>query len=151
MSVEQVARNFVMTMLTPNKLSALLTADAMLSGGVVPQPVPATEAVKIMQALTTAFPDLKFDIQQVKVDGNIATVKIMWGGTQTGPLSLPMPGMPTIPPTGKKALVKDGFRLTVVGDKVSHMQVESPADGGIPGALRPRLRRSASPRREGEE
>jgi hypothetical protein len=135
MSVEQVARNFVMTMLTPNKLSALLTPDAMLSGGVVPQPVPAAEAVKIMQALTTAFPDLKFDIQQVTVDGNTATVKIMWGGTLTAPLSLPIPGMATIPPTGKKALVKDGFLLTVEGDKVSAMKVESPADGGIPGAL----------------
>ena len=135
MTVEQVARNFVMTMNKPDKLTALLTPDAMLSGGVVPQPVPATEGVKIMQALVTAFPDFKIDIQQVTVNGNTATVKIMWGGTQTGPLSLPMPGAPTIPPSGKKAWVKDGFQFTVEGDKVSHMLVESPADGGIPGAM----------------
>jgi predicted ester cyclase len=81
------------------------------------------------------MPDLKFDIQQVTVNGNQATVKAQWGGTQTGPLSLPMPGMPTIPPTGKKVSVKDTYVITVQGDKVSHMHVESPADGGIPAAL----------------
>jgi hypothetical protein len=43
--------------------------------------------------------------------------------------------MPTFPPTGKKVSVKDAFVLTVQGDRVSHMSVESPADGGIPAAL----------------
>jgi hypothetical protein len=46
-----------------------------------------------------------------------------------------MPGMPTIPPTGKKVSVKDTYVITVQGDKVSHIHVESPADGGIPAAL----------------
>jgi pyruvate/2-oxoglutarate dehydrogenase complex dihydrolipoamide acyltransferase (E2) component len=31
--------------------------------------------------------------------------------------------------------VKDTYVITVQGDKVSHMTVESPADGGIPAAL----------------
>jgi hypothetical protein len=43
--------------------------------------------------------------------------------------------VPTIPATGKKVSVKDTYILTVQGDKVSHMQVESPTDGGIPGAI----------------
>jgi len=88
-----------------------------------------------MDGLTTAFPDLKFDIQQVTVNGDTATVNAEWSGTQSGTLSLPMPGMPGIPPTGKKVSVKDTYIVTVRGDKVSHMRVESPADGGIPGAL----------------
>ena len=46
-----------------------------------------------------------------------------------------MPGMPTIPATGKKVSVKDTYIVTVQGDKVSHMQVELPAEGGIPGAM----------------
>jgi len=91
--------------------------------------------MKVMAGLMAAFPDLKFDIQQVTVNGNQATVKAQWGGTQSGTLSLPMPGMPTIPPTGKKVSVKDTYVITVQGDKVSHMTVESPADGGIPAAL----------------
>jgi predicted ester cyclase len=135
MSVEQVARDFVTMMGDQEKTKGHLTADAVVGGGVLPQPIPAMEALKIMVGLTAAMPDLKFDIQQVTVNGNQATVKAQWGGTQTGTLSLPIPGMPTIPPTGKKVSVKDTYVITVQGDKVSRMTVESPADGGIPAAL----------------
>jgi predicted ester cyclase len=135
MSVEQVARDLVSNMNNAEKMKTMVTVDAMASGGVLPQPVPVMEAMKVVAGLTTAFPDLKFDIQQVTVKGNQATVKALWGGTNTGPLSLPMPGMPTIPATGKRVSVKDIYIVTVQGDKVSHMQVESPPDGGIPGAM----------------
>jgi predicted ester cyclase len=135
MSVEQVARDLVMNMNSAEKVKTMLTADAMASGGVLPQPIPVMEAMKVMDGLTTAFPDLKFEVQQVTVNGDKATVKAIWSGTNTGPLSMPMPGMPTIPPTGKKVSVKDSYIVTVKGDKVSHMQVDSPADGGIPAAL----------------
>ena len=37
--------------------------------------------------------------------------------------------------TGKKVSVKDSYIVTVQADKVSHFQVESPADGGIPAAI----------------
>jgi hypothetical protein len=46
-----------------------------------------------------------------------------------------MPGMPMIPVTGKHVSVKDTYIITVDGDKVSHMQVDSPKDGGLPAAL----------------
>jgi hypothetical protein len=134
MSVEQIARDLVSNMNNEEKLITMLTPDAMASGGVLPQPIPVKDAMKVMNGLTTAFPDLKFDIQQVTVNGNQATVKAQWSGTQTGPLSL-APDMPSIPPTGKKVSVKDAYIITVQGDKVSHMQVDSPAGGGIPGAL----------------
>jgi predicted ester cyclase len=135
MNVEQVARDFVANMNDAEKMKGRVTADAVASGGVLPQAIPAMEALKIISGLTTAMPDLKFDIQEVTVNGNKATVKAKWGGTQSGPLSLPMPGMATIPPTGKKVSVKDTYIITVQGEKVSHMHVESPADGGIPAAL----------------
>ncbi len=135
MSVEQVARDLITMMTDVEKTKARLTADAMASGGILPQPMPAMEAFNLIGGLMTAMPDLKFEVQQVTVNGNQATVKAQWSGTQTGPLSLPMPGMPTVPPTGKKVSVKDTYVITVQGDKVSHMTVESPADGGIPAAL----------------
>jgi predicted ester cyclase len=135
MSVEQVARDLVSNMNNAEKMKAMVTADAMASGGVLPQPIPVMEATKVMAGLSTAFPDLKFEVQQVTVNGNQATVRAQWSGTNTGPLSLPMPGMQPIPPTGKKVSVKDTYVVTVQGEKVSHMKVESPADGGIPGAL----------------
>jgi hypothetical protein len=69
------------------------------------------------------------------VDGDRATVDVIWRGTNTGSLNLPIPGMSTIPATGKKVSVKDSYILTVKGDKVSHFQIKSPADGGIPAAI----------------
>jgi predicted ester cyclase len=135
MSVEQVARDFIAMMADSEKALGMVTADAMASGGVLPQPIPMKDTVAILSGLKTAMPDLKFDVQQVTVDGDKATVKALWSGTNTGSLSLPMPGMPAIPPTGKKVSVKDTYIVTVKGDKVSHMQVDSPADGGIPAAL----------------
>ena len=135
MSVEQVARDVVLNMSNIEKLKTMLTADAMASGGMLPQPIPAMEALKVTGGLTTAFPDLKFDVQQVTVNGDQATVKVQWSGTNTGELSLPIPGMQPVPPTGKKVSVKDTYIITVQGDKVSHFTVKSPADGGIPAAL----------------
>jgi predicted ester cyclase len=98
--------------------------------------MPAMEALGLVTGMKAAFPDLKFDVQQVTVNGNQATVKVQLSGTNTGTLSMPLPGMPSsIPPTGKKVSVPDAFVVTVQGDKVSQMQVVSPADGGLPAVL----------------
>ncbi len=136
MSVEQVARDLITNMTDVEATKAHLTANAMASGGVLPQPMPALEAFNIIAGLKTAFPDLKFAVEQVTVNGNQATVKAEITGTNTGPLSLPMPGMPSnMPATGKKVSAKDAFVVTVEGDKVSHLHVDSPADGGLPAVL----------------
>jgi predicted ester cyclase len=135
MSVEQVARDFVKSLNDPDKLKGLLVPDAIASGGVLPQAMPALEALGMMNALITAMPDLSFDVEQVTVQGDQATVRVTWNGTQSGPLSLPLPGVPALPPTGKKVSVKDAYVLSVQGDKISHLRVDSPADGGIPAAL----------------
>jgi len=133
MSVEQVARDVVSNMTNVEKVKAMTTADAMASGGVLPQAIPMMEAMKVVSGLTAAFPDYKIEVQQVTVKGNDATVKVQWGGTNTGSWS--MPGMAPILPTGKKVSVKDSYVVTVQGDKVSHFRVDSPADGGIPAAM----------------
>ena len=135
MSVEQIASDFITKLNDVNAAEAYLTPDAVAAGGVLPQPIPAKEAISLMSALNTAFPDLKFDIQNVTVKGNQATVQAVWSGTNNGDLNMPMPGMPSIPATGKKVSVKDTYIVTVQGDKVSRMEVDSPPDGGIPAAL----------------
>jgi predicted ester cyclase len=134
-NTEQVGREFVLMMNDPEKLLSHVTADAVADGGVLPQPMKLTDTVPIIKALTAAMPDLKYDIRQVTVKGNQATVNVQWTGTQTGTLSLPMPGLPAVPASGKKVSVKDSYVVTVQGDKVSHFTVQSPADGGIPAAL----------------
>lgn len=135
MNVEQIASDFITKMNDVKAAESYLTSDAVAAGGVLPQPIPAKEAISILSALNTAFPDLKFDVQNVTAKGNQATVQAIWSGTNTGPLNLPMPGMPSIPPTGKQVSVKDTYIVTVQGDKVSRLEVDSPPDGGIPAAL----------------
>jgi SnoaL-like polyketide cyclase len=135
MSVEQIASDFITKLNDVNAAESYLTPDAVSAGGVLPQPIPAKEAIGMLSALKTAFPDLKFDIQNVTVKGNQATVQAIWSGTNKGPLNLPMPGMPSIPSTGKGVSVKDTYIVTVQGDKVSRIEVDSPPDGGIPAAL----------------
>ena len=135
MSIEQIARDFVVNMTNIEKVKSMVTADAMASGGVLPQAIPLIEAIKVSSSLALAFPDIKFDVQKVTVKGNDATVDAIWSGTQSGTFNLPIPGMAPIPPTGKKVSVKDSYVITVRGDKVSHINVVSPADGGIPAAL----------------
>ena len=138
MSVEQIARDFITSMNDVNAAEAYLTPDAVAAGGVLPQPIPAKEAISLMSALNTAFPDLKFDIQNVTINGNQATVQAVWSGTNNGDLN--MPGMPSIPATGKNVSVKDTYIVTVEGDKVSRLDVDS--------ASPPRWVRSASKYRE---
>ena len=136
MGAEQVARDLVSNMTDVEKTKAKLTPDAIASGGILPQPLPAMEAFGLVGALKAGFPDIKYEPLQVTVNGDKARVKFQMTGTQTGPLSLPIPGLPaTIPPSGKKVKVEDVFVVTVQGDKISHLEVDSPADGGIPAIL----------------
>ena len=135
MNVEQIASDFITKMNDVKAAESYLTPDAVAAGGVLPQPIPAKEAISILSALNTAFPDLKFDIQNVTVKGNQATVQAIWSGTNKGTLNMPLPGMQSIPPTGKQVSVKDTYIVTVQGDKVSRIEVDSPPDGGIPAAL----------------
>jgi len=135
MSVEQIARDFITSMNDVNAAESYLTPDAVSAGGVLPQLIPAREAIGLLTALKTAFPDLRFDIQDVTVNGNQAIVQAIWSGTNSGALNMPFPGMQNIPPTGKQVSVKDTYLVTVDGDKVSRLEVNSPPDGGIPAAL----------------
>jgi predicted ester cyclase len=135
MSVEQIARDFITRLNDVNAAESYLTPDAVSAGGVLPQPIPAREAIGMLSALKTAFPNLKFDIQSVAVKGNQATVQAIWSGTNKGPLNMPLPGLQSIPATGKPVSVKDTYIVTVQGDKVSRIEVDSPPDGGIPAAL----------------
>jgi predicted ester cyclase len=135
MNIEQVAQNFVKAMiLEPEKVKGLITEGAMASGGALPQALPITEAIKNAVAFSTAFPDFKVDIDSVVLNGNEASVNVQMGGTQTGFFKIGF-GMPDVPATGKKVRVKDAMVVTVQGDKVSKVRIDSPADGGLPGIL----------------
>ncbi len=79
-----------------------------------------------------AFSDFNYHIENLTGDGNQMSVDVRVSGTHDGPL----PGTPPIPPTGKKFSVPDKMILTLRGDKLAAMRLESPADGGPGEALK---------------
>ncbi|MGE5073067.1 MAG: ester cyclase [Anaerolineae bacterium] len=136
MSVEEVAREFVSKMTDEAAVRDVLAPDATVSGGILPAAMPAMEAFRMIGGLQSGFPDIRFEPQNVSVNGDQATVDVKITGTNTGAVTLPVPGMAgSIPPTGRKVSVMDRFVITVRGDKIAQMYVDSPAGGGIPGVL----------------
>ena len=117
------------------KLESMLADDYVLAGP-VPQPVSKKEFLGLQMALHNAMPDWKFNPSDFKEDGDKVTVYFQITGTQTGELSLPMPGMPKLPPSGKKvSLPKEQSTFTVKNGKLARLDVASTSGGGVAGLL----------------
>src|SRR5690349_21429279 len=113
-----------------------LVADDFVFAGPVPQPVGKPEFMGLQIALLKAMPDWKFNAKDVKENGDQVSMLLQVTGTQTGELQLPMPGLPAIPASGKKvALPYEPTTFTVNNGKLTKLEVESSADGGLMGIL----------------
>ena len=117
------------------KLEGML-ADDMVFAGPVPKPVGKHEFVGLQSLLLAAMPNWKFNPKDFKENGDVVTVTLQVTGTQTGELSLPMPGMPKIPASGKKvSLPSEASTFTVKNGKITRLDVASTPGGGVPGIL----------------
>jgi hypothetical protein len=117
------------------KLDSMLADDFQLAGP-TPQPVGKKEFIGLQSALHMALPDWKFNATDFKETGDVVTVNFQITGTQTGELSLPMPGLPKLPPSGKKvALPKEQSTFTVKNGKLARLEVASTPGGGVMGLL----------------
>src|SRR5438552_8953767 len=78
----------------------LLTDDFTFSGA-VPQPINGQQWIGVHRALGAAMPDLRMNYSGAG-DGN-GSVKgtVQLSGTHTAELSVPIPGLPRVPATGK--------------------------------------------------
>ena len=113
-----------------------LTDDFRFSGA-VPQPITAKEWLGVHRALANAMPDLRFNYVAGRGDDKSAEGTVSLSGTNTGTLSLPLPGLPTVPATGKRiALHKEHVKMSARGDKLYKYEVEATPDGGVPGILK---------------
>ncbi len=117
------------------KLDGMLSDD-MVFAGPVPEPLGKREFVGVQMAMLAAMPDWKFNGTDYKENGDVVTVNLQITGTQTGELSLPMPGLPKLPSTGKKvSLPKEPSTFTVKNGKISRLEVASTPGGGVMGVL----------------
>jgi len=117
------------------KLDGLIADDFKLTGP-TPEPVGKREFIGLQTAMMAAMPDWKFNGTDFKENGDVVTVNFAISGTQTGELSLPMPGLPKVPPSGKKVqLPKEQSTFTVMNGKLSKLEVASTPGGGVMGVL----------------
>ena len=113
-----------------------MLSDDMVFAGPVPKPLGKHEFVGLQTALISAFPDWKFNATDFKEDGDKVLAMLQITGTQTKELKLPMPGLPTIPPTGKHiSLPKEQTTFTVKDGKITRIETSGVAGGGVGGIL----------------
>jgi predicted ester cyclase len=113
---------------------APLVADDFIFSGPVPQPLGKQEFLGFMHIMLTALPDFAFNISSFEEDGDTVIAKSHISGTHTGVLALP--GMPPIPPTGKKVSLPEEVQTYRLRDgKLQSLTVGARPDAGIPGLL----------------
>ena len=113
-----------------------MVADDFVFAGAMPEPVGKHEFIGVQTAVNKAMPDWKFNPTDFKEDGDKVTVNFQITGTQTGELSLPIPGFPKVAPTGKKvSLPKEPSTFTVKNGKLARLDVVSTPGGGVQGIL----------------
>lgn len=114
-------------------ISALVADDFKLSGP-VPQPLGKQEFIGFMHTLLAALPDFAFNISSYEENGDTVIAKAHITGTHTGILALP--GLPPIPPTGKKvSLPEEVQTYTLKNEKLHALSTDGRPDAGIPGLL----------------
>lgn len=115
------------------KLGSLLADDFQLAGP-TPQPIGKQEFVSLQTAMHVAMPDGKLNAADFTENGDVVSVNLQITATQTGELSLPMPGFPKLPPSGKKvSLPKGASMFTVKNGKLARPDVNSTPGGGVGG------------------
>jgi predicted ester cyclase len=124
-----------MEMGQPGKLAEIL-ADDMVFAGPVPEPVGKREFLGLQTAMVKAMPDWKFNATDFKQNGEQVTATFQITGTHTGELSLPMPGFPKVPASGKHiSLPKEPMTITLKNGKISRIESASVQGGGVAGVL----------------
>ena len=112
------------------------TADDLAFVGPTPQPLGKREFLATQMALHTAFPDWRFNATDFSEAGDVVTANVQITGTHTGELSLPMPGFPKVPPSGKRiSLPAQKTSWTIKNGKMSRLEAAPSPTGGVPGIL----------------
>jgi hypothetical protein len=112
-----------------------LTNDFQFSGP-VPVPQSAQAWLGLQAALAKAMPNLTINYQSGSASDNAVTGSVQLIGTHTGEFSVPVPGIPTIPATGRViTLPREAFTATVRDGKVAALHIDAQPDGGMASIL----------------
>ena len=87
-----------------NTFSQLRSADFVGEGTGAPAPLNVEQYRMFLQGYLTAFPDAHIDVNLMIAQGDYVVTQWTGTGTHTEPLRTPVGG--SIPPTGKKVVLK---------------------------------------------
>jgi len=115
--------------------ASYFTEDMVFSGP-VPQPLGKKEYVSLQSGLVRAIPDWKFNHRDFHTQGNTVFLKIQITGTHTNNMPPILPGLESMPPTGRRvSLPEESLRITVRNDKITRVEVDQVPGGGVPGVM----------------
>lgn len=138
MSLRDIAQNFMVAWETQDwdTMSALM-ADDFIFVGATPQPLDKRRIIADTKARWAAFPDWKYNFHILEEQGDTVKLTLRNTGTHTGTLIAPVPGMPPVPPTGRAVSLptETGF-MTIRGNKIVQLRMETGPDGGFLGIMR---------------
>jgi ketosteroid isomerase-like protein len=103
-----------------NEVARYLTDDFVFSG-VTPQPVGKREFIAAQQQWAAAVPDWHVSLENVREEGNIVQATSHITGTHTNTLSLP--GLPSIPATGRRFETRDASTANLRGDQIASLTI----------------------------
>jgi len=105
--------------------------------GAAPHPLDKRWVIADTKARWVAFPDWKFNLRIVEEQGNIVKAVTHVTATHKGTLVAPFPGLPPIPPTGKRfTQPEETTIITLRGNQLIEWKVVPVPDGGYPGILK---------------
>ncbi len=113
-----------------------LTDDFTFGDGAMPEPLGRDAWLTVHKAFVAAMPDFSFNARPFHDENGAAVGQVQLTGTQTRELKLPVPGIPAIPPTGKRlSLPAETITATTRGDQISAFIVSGVEGGGLQGVL----------------
>jgi predicted ester cyclase len=110
-----------------DRVAGYLTEDFIFSG-VTPQPVGKQGFIEGQKAWAAGAPNWHVALENLREEAGVVKADTRISGTQTQLLALP--GIPSIPPSGKSFTTTDRMTATLRGDQLASLTVE-PSSPGI--------------------
>lgn len=118
-----------------DKVQDLLSDDFTFSGA-VPKPVGKKDWTDLHKALQSGIPDLKFNIHDIKEEGDKVIAKVRLEGTHTNTLSIPSMNLNIEASENKIRLPEETVEVRFRGNKIQNINVRVLPDGGVKGILK---------------
>jgi len=134
----EIVQRFVAALEAGNvEMAAQYLSDDFTFSGLTSLPIMREQYLQVLRGLISAFPDLRFNLRDIREEAGVIKVTAHITGTQRGELVLPLPDLPAVRPTGRRISLPDETQIfTVRGSKISFIKLLLFPGGGFQGLYR---------------